>query len=268
MDAECFVPADRVVEEIRERVAQRSPDVITLAGSGEPTLYSDIDRVIASVKEFTETPVVLLTNGSLMWKEEIRGRVLEADIIMPTLTSACDSTFRRIHRPCKGIELPAVVEGLRLLRREYKGRLHLEVVLLAGINDTPAEVEGLASLTRELTPEKIQINTVVRPPADPSAEAVPADRLDEIQGILGDRAEIIADISRQTHTGPGKNWVGPCMDMVRRRPLRSVDIANALNLPLDEVEDLIGGLVLKGYVRRREHLGEIYYLRNEDDILE
>lgn len=268
LDPRCFVPAEQVIGEIEEHLTRTSPDVITLAGSGEPTLYSDIDRVIASIKEITDIPVALLTNGSLLWKDEVRERVQGAHIIMPTLTSAYDQTFKRIHRPCAGIELSHVVEGFRRLRRSYTGHIHLEVVLLAGINDTPQEVAGLASLIQELHPDRIQINTVVRPPSDPSARPLPRERLEEIRGSFGGSAEIIVDAPKQAESQPSDRWVDHCMDMVKRRPLRSVDIAHALNLPLNQVEDLIRGLVFKGYVREREHQGEIYYLRNEDDIRE
>jgi wyosine [tRNA(Phe)-imidazoG37] synthetase (radical SAM superfamily) len=263
-----FVPAGRVIGEIQERLTHTTPDAITLAGSGEPTLCKDVDWVIGSIHEFTDTPVALLTNGSLLWKDEIRARVLGADIIMPTLTSAMERTFQRIHRPCAGIHLAAVVDGFRRLRQEYTGEIYVELVLLAGINDTPAEVEGLVSLTRELLPDKIQINTVVRPPADPSALAVPKGRLEEIRRMLGNRAEIIVEAPKPAQTKPGDPLVGPCLEMIQRRPLRTIDIANAMNIPVEQVEGLVHGLVFKGYIRPRAHLGEIYYLRNEDDIVE
>ena len=91
-----YVPVAEVLRELAQKLTQVHPDVITLAGSGEPTLYADIDQVIAFIKSTTEIPVALLTNGSLLWQEEVRNKVLKADLIIPTLSSAFDKTFRKI----------------------------------------------------------------------------------------------------------------------------------------------------------------------------
>ena len=258
-----FVPISEVIEEIRKKLVKSDPDVITLAGSGEPTLNSEIDQVIAAIKKMTEKRVVLLTNGSLFWRKEIRKRALNADVIMPTLTSAFENTFRKIHRPHSGLELGMVVDGLKTLRQEYKGQLLLEVVLLAGINDTGKEVEGLKTLIGQISPDKIQLNTVVRPPADSKAMPLDRRRLEDIRIFFGDKAEIVVG---DPVTGKGKNkdsLAGSLLDMIRRRPLKPVDISNTLALSMEEVEDLVKGLLIKGYIRKQEHSGEIYYVSNQ-----
>lgn len=260
-----FVPVGEVVAQIEERLLICTPDVITLAGSGEPTLYSEIAGVIQGIKGITKTDVVLLTNGSLFWREEVRRRVLEADIIMPTLSSAFDATFRSIHRPHHGLDLKTVVKGLRLLRKDYTGRLYLEVVLLAGINDTQREIRGLKALIDRIHPEKIQLNTVVRPPSDARAKPLDRDRLEEIKLFFGEKAEIIATTPVLGKAGQGDLLVKQFLDMVKRRPLSPTDAADSLGLSLEGAEGLIKGLVIKGFIRRQEHLGEVFYLINEED---
>ena len=128
-----FVPVREVIAEIEESLLSSAPDAITLAGSGEPTLHSEIDQMIALIKDKTDIKVALLTNGSLFWVEKIRYHVLRADIVMPTLSSAFDDTFRTIHRPHPELELRTIVDGLKMLRQEYRGGLFLEIVFLAGI---------------------------------------------------------------------------------------------------------------------------------------
>ncbi|MBW2358080.1 MAG: hypothetical protein JRF21_05090 [Deltaproteobacteria bacterium] len=156
-----------------------------------------------------------------------------------------------------------VVEGLKTLRQEYKGQLLLEVVLLAGINDTGKEVEGLKTLIGQISPDKIQLNTVVRPPADSKAMPLDRRRLEDIRIFFGDKAEIVVG---DPVTGKGKNkdsLAGSLLDMIRRRPLKPVDISNTLALSMEEVEDLVKGLLIKGYIRKQEHSGEIYYVSNQ-----
>ena len=258
-----FVPVREVVAEIKRKILKNVPDAITLAGSGEPTLYSEIDQVIASIKKMTEIKVALLTNGALFWKEEIRQRVLKADIIIPTLSSAFDHTFREIHRPHPGLDLATIINGLKMLRQDYKGQIFLEVVFLAGVNDTKREVEALKNLVEQISPEKIQLNTVVRPPADSKAISLDRKRLEEINLIFGEKSEIVAEIPIKIKTRKEEHLISSLLDMVKRRPLKQIDIVNALGLSTDETEDLIKGLLIKGYIRRQSHSGDIYFLSNE-----
>ena len=261
-----FAPVRDVVAEIQQNLIQNVPDAITLAGSGEPTLHTEIDQIITLIKDITDIRVALLTNGSLFWVEEVRRGVLGADIIMPTLSSAFEATFRKIHRPQPPLELKTIVEGLKLLRKEFNGALFLEVVLLAGINDTEKELEGLKDLIARIAPDKIQLNTVVRPPADRRAMSLDRKRLKEIKEFFGSNAEIVADVSVKRGLGKEDSKTRSLLDMVRRRPLRPVDIANSMALPLDDAEALVKGLLIKGHLRKQEHSGNTYYLSNEKDV--
>ena len=258
-----YVPVRDVIAEIKGKLLESAPDVITLAGSGEPTLHTEIDQVIYSIKEMTDIKVAVLTNGSLLWRKEIRKRVLMADIIMPTLSSAIDHTFRRIHRPHEGLDLGSIIDGLKTLRQDYGGRLFLELVFLAGINDTDKEVEGLKTLTEQISPEKVHLNTVVRPPADSRAIALDRPRLEDIKTLIGKNAEIVAENPVTGKTGKADSLVGTLLGMVKRRPLRPGDIADVLRLSKEEADELIKGLLIKGYIRKQEHSGDVYYLSNE-----
>jgi wyosine [tRNA(Phe)-imidazoG37] synthetase (radical SAM superfamily) len=259
-----YVPVDDVIVEIRRKLLDTVPDVITLSGSGEPTLHSEIDQVIDSIKQMTDIKVVVLTNGSLLWREDVRGRLLTADIIVPTLSSSLDETFQMIHRPHEGLDLASIVDGLKMLRQDYSGQLFLELVFLAGINDTDQEVEGLKTLVGQISPEKIHLNTVVRPPADSRAIALDRERLEDIKEKIGEKAEVVAE---NPVTGSGRkenSRVSTLLDMIKRRPLRPSDIAVALRLSATEVDELVTGLLIKGYIRKQEHSGDIYYLSNEN----
>lgn len=260
MEVKAHVPLEEVLHELGEKLEKTQPDTVTLAGSGEPTLHSQIDRVIAFVKEKTDTRVAVLTNGSLLWMQEVRRRVLEADILMPTLTTAFDKTFRAIHRAHEALSLPRIIEGLIRLRESYGGQLNLEVFLLRGFNDSDREVEALGEVIGRILPDRIQINTVARPPADGGAVPLDRERMEEIKNLFGPRAEIIADVSLKGGYGKQESLGAAVMEMVRRRPLRSADVAHALNISMNETEKLIQGLVAKGLIQEREHSGKTFYM--------
>jgi wyosine [tRNA(Phe)-imidazoG37] synthetase (radical SAM superfamily) len=259
IETEPLTPVQEVIEELGQRLEKITPDVITLSGSGEPTLHSQIDQVIDLIKGITDIKIALLTNGSLFWKEEVRNRGLGAHIIMPTLSTAFEKTFRIIHRPHSKLSLSMIIEGLMSLRRDYPGSFFLEVVLLAGFNDSDNEIEGLKRVLDQISPDKIQLNTVVRPPADSRAIPLDRKRLEGIKSFLGVKAEIVAYAPFEEKEGEYDSPAKNVLEMIKRRPVRDIDIANVLNMRLEEVEGLIKGLLLKGLIRKHEHSGDVFY---------
>ena len=259
VETERFVPTEEVFEELEERLAVFTPDVITLSGSGEPTLCSEIDMVIAFIKTITDTKIAVLTNGSLFWREEVRRRVCVADIIMPTLTTAFEETFMAIHRSHSGVNLNMIIEGLKRFRQVYQRHLFLEVVLLAGFNDSAKELEGLKRVIDQISPDKIQLNTVVRPSSDHRAISLDKKRLEEIQNFFGEKAEIIAEAPLRHKRRRDDALGATVLEMARRRPLRAVDVAKVFSMSVEEVEDLMKSLEIKGVLHRQEHSGEVYY---------
>ena len=264
IDSDCFFQVRDVIEELERAMANNSPDTITLAGSGEPTLHSKIDEVIASIRGITNVKIAVLTNGSCFWKDEIRERVLGADIILPTLCTASEKTFRLIHRPHPDINSSLVIEGLKKLRHDFKKELFLEVVLLSGINDTEEEIEKLKKTIGFISPDRIQLNTVVRPPSDSRALPVGRAKMEEVWEFFGEKAEIVAEGRERLSAGGKDGLEEKIMDMAKRRPLRSADISRALGVSINEIENLVKALSIKGFLLRREYSGEIYYLTNNN----
>lgn len=254
-----YMPVSDVLDELDIAVKKTRPDTITLSGSGEPTLYSQIDKVINYLKGMTSTRVAVLTNGSLLWKDEVRDRLLGADIIVPTLSTAFEDTYRKIHRPHHDLVLSTVIEGMKKLRESYQGLLWLEVVLLKGLNDTENEISALKKIIDEISPDKIQLNTVVRPPSDPSARPLDMEHMENIKNIFGNKAEIITYRPLKQEGAEYESHLAAIVEMARRRPVSAVDISNVINLPLEEVESLLKGLVIKGSIERIEHSGNIFY---------
>jgi wyosine [tRNA(Phe)-imidazoG37] synthetase (radical SAM superfamily) len=259
IDAGPYVPLIELTNELELALGKTPCDTITLAGSGEPTLNSGIDNVISFIKERSDTNVALLTNGSLLWKEEILKKVLAADIILPTLSTAVEETFKTIHKPCHGLSLSMLIRGLKGLRKSYEGLIFLEVVLLSGINDTDLEIEGLRNVISEISPDRIQLNTIIRPPSDPKAMPVHPVRMEQIKDYLGSKAEIVVYIpSDRDSTGHDINDIS-IIEMARRRPVRLIDISGALNMSQEETGCLIKIMLRKGDISEKIYGGEIFY---------
>ncbi len=254
-----FHPTGPVLDELETRLRTTAPDVVTFSGSGEPTLHTGIHRVIRRVKELTDIRVAVLTNGSLLWRPEVRKRLLSADLVMPTLCTVFEETFQRIHRPHEDLRPEVVVDGLKRFRREFQGELAVEVLLLHGINDLDSEIEALSRTLQSIKPDRIQLNTVVRPPS--SSEAVPLDRkrLEEIRGFMGEKAEIVAGARLARGKADRADQPRAVRGMAERRPIRVRDVADSLSIPLKEAAAIVQGLVDQGELRSLEHERETYF---------
>jgi wyosine [tRNA(Phe)-imidazoG37] synthetase (radical SAM superfamily) len=253
-----WFPLDEVLDEVESSLAS-TPDYITLSGSGEPALYSRIGELIAGIKRMTEVPVAVLTNGSLLTDAEGRAGLASADLVIPSLDAGDAAAFRYVNRPHRDIDFDAMVEGLVALRREHPGPLWLEVFLLGGVTAMPAEVAKIAEIAGRIDPDRVQLNTVTRPPAESYAYPVPREEMERLASTFGERAEVIADY-RGTHQRPEfAARREDVLDLLRRRPCTTGDIANGLGVHRNEVVKHIEELMARGALATEDSNGEVYY---------
>lgn len=164
---------------------------ITFSGSGEPTLNSKIGRLIEMIKKISPVRIAVITNSSLLRDSLVRRDLLFADLIMPSLDAVTLEVFAKIDRPHPDIKIEHIIEGLINLRKEFHGKIWLEVMLAAGINDDLRHIKKLKEIIDVINPDKIQINSPVRSTAEPGILSVDKNKLEKIKEILGGKAEII-----------------------------------------------------------------------------
>ena len=253
-----WVPIDIVIDQLKNKLDSK-PDYITLSGSGEPTLHSRIGEVISKIKVITDMPVAVLTNGSLLWLPEVRNSLMSADLVLPSLDAGTDRLFKYINRPHSDIPLSKMLEGLVKFREEYDGKCWIEVFLLGGVTTVEAQVNILAHYIRLICPDKVQINTVTRPPAEDFAMPIPADQLKAIASQLHKDAEVIADyhdVRKQQGT------FARCEDvlaLLKRRPCSVGDIVAGLCLRRNEVVKYIEELSSQGKIEAKPQNHQLYY---------
>ncbi len=260
---EFFRPAD-VLAQIRRVLASGTRvDCITFSGSGEPTLNRTIGTVIAGIKRMTSIPVVVLTNSSLLSRPEVRKSLLRADVVVPTLDAASEKIFVKVHRPHPSLKLKTIVDGLKQFRREFGGQIWLEVMLVRGVNDRLLDLRKLKELIAVLKPDKIHLNTVVRPPTDKTAKPVSPTRLRRIKDLLGPGAEIIADFGRKGLKPVPQELGRAIVSALRRRPMTRRDLNLALGRTPGAVGRRLTELLAEGEIRARRHAGTVYYESGE-----
>ena len=188
-----YVPLTEVISELRDFLAKEPKlDYITLAGSGEPTLYSKLGELVEFIKEeFSQYKLALLTNGTLFNNQEIIEEVKPVDLIVPSLDAVSEAVFKKINRPHEELNLEEIIQGLVDLRRAHSGQMWLEVFLLPGVNDTGREIERFRDIIARVAPDKVQLNTLDRLGAKEDLTPVSYSKMKTLAIYLGDKAEII-----------------------------------------------------------------------------
>jgi len=226
-----YVPIDQVLTELTEQIARGlEADYITLSGSGEPTLNSEMDKLIDGIKAITNIPVALLTNGTLFTDPAVRAQSAKADLVLPSLDAGDNGTFQKINHPHKEIQFDEFVEGLCKFREEFSGQIWLEVFFIKDINTSESQIEKISSLIKRINPDKVQLNTAVRPTTDSSIILVAPAELNEIARKLGDNAEVIADFSKLAESKESKADRQNILQMLKRRPCSLDDICSGLGI--------------------------------------
>jgi wyosine [tRNA(Phe)-imidazoG37] synthetase (radical SAM superfamily) len=256
-----YVPVKEILEEVRRFLKEEtsSIDHLSLSGSGEPTLHSQIRSVIEGIKTITSIPVAVITNGSLLYEEEVRQDLLHADIVLPSLDAVSSEVFMRINRPRPGFSIEKVIEGLVEFRKVYKGQIWLEILFCKGVNDSKEELLRMKKAVDRIQPDRIHLNTVVRPPSEKWAAPLSQKEMEEIQVYFGEKASIITEFDRHPSSISGRDIKEEILEILKRRPLSLSDLSKGMGIPQNELDEYIKPLAQEGKIQTRIFGGSIYY---------
>jgi wyosine [tRNA(Phe)-imidazoG37] synthetase (radical SAM superfamily) len=260
-----YVPTDAVLAELQHWLdAGGRADFITLAGSGEPTLHSRFGDILAAIGRCTASRRALLSNGSLFHLPEVRQAAGNADVVKGTLSAWDEVSFKAVHRPHPGLTFAQLLSGLSAMRAEFIGEFWIEVFLVRGVNDSPEAVAQIAARVKAMRPDRVHLNTAVRPPADADVGPVGGDRLDELATLFTPRAETVATRPHAregalSDGGGAANRDARILGMLRRHPCTSADVAALLQVSLQDAEQQLVRLVAAGQVRRETRGQGTYY---------
>jgi len=161
-----FFRKEDIVNEVEARIKSAAVDYITIVGDGEPTLSSDIGWLIRTCRERFAVPVAVITNGSLLYKPDVREELCEANTVLPTFDAGNERLFKAVNRPHGSISFRDMLNGLQTFRKEFSGQLWLEVMLVDGLNDSEEALQEISGHIQNIAPDRIYITTPVRPPAE------------------------------------------------------------------------------------------------------
>lgn len=261
-----YVPASELLAELerweegRRLRGEPLPDVATLGGLGEPTLNSDMPEIIRGIRRILPgVPVAVLTNASLMTDAQVRAELRLADAVLPSLDALAPEEFRAVNRAHPGLDPNAIADGILEFRKGYEGRLYLEILLVAGVNDSSRNLELLAEYCKRLQPDRVDVVTLSRPGTEAGARAVDAQTLAlwrERLGVFARPAQAgLARAAEKGHKQPGgmrpeelsvDELGARILASLSRRPQTAAQLAAALLAPEETVRGALALLAAKG----------------------
>jgi wyosine [tRNA(Phe)-imidazoG37] synthetase (radical SAM superfamily) len=249
-----------ILSELKKRLDRGvTADFITISGSGEPTLHSELGELIDSIKRITDIPVALITNGTLLYRPDVRADCAKADVVLPSLDAGDEKIFQRINRPHNDISIEKHIYGLSAFRNEYSGQIWLEIFFIDGLNADAGQVNKIKGIVDRINPDKVQLNTAVRPTAEPNVKRVDVEKLQAIALQLGEKCEVVADFLPRHCDEYFKGKTEDVLSMLKRRPCTIGDICRGLNISHNEALKYITHLKEQGVIGSEDKGGAIFF---------
>jgi wyosine [tRNA(Phe)-imidazoG37] synthetase (radical SAM superfamily) len=260
-----YVPAADVISQIKDRLSEVSPDFITVSGSGEPTLNASIGKIISEIKKITRIPVAVFTNSSMLIEKEVRSSLASADLIKVSLSAGDENILKKINRAHPEITLKRLVQGMIKLREEFSGQIWLEIFVIDGMNDNHDQIGKISGYAGQIKPDRIHLNTAVRPPAEAFVKPVNHERLEELSVFFNSECSLIGSFERNRQTRKKtkvcfkKDAGSEILEMLKRRPCSIEDLANGLNLENKELFRHVEKLINEKLIKTEIISGIVYY---------
>lgn len=255
-----YVPTDAVLAEIKHWLSTGGQaDYITLSGSGEPTLHSGFGKILEFIRTNTDIPSALLTNGAMLYLPKVRQAASLASVVKVSLSAWDQASFTLTNRPYEQLRFQQVIEEQKRFRAQFNGRMWMEVFLIAGMNSMPEDVKKIAARAKEINPDRIQLNTAVRPPSEKFVVPLTEKRMSALTHLFEPEAEVIAEFNTSHHAHIQANQE-TILEMLLRRPCTAKQIAEGFGMHRNEVLKYLGRLMRNNRIRAEIKKNDVYYV--------
>ena len=235
-----YYPIKEIIAEIKEaiKLSKNKFDYITFVGSGEPTLYKDLGSLISKAQKISNKPVCVITNGALLYDQEVRNSLMSCDVVLPSLDAGDEKSFIKINRPHPSINFEAVIQGLIAFREKFKGKLWIEVMIMKGINDSKEALLKIKEKINLLDPDRIDINVPIRPPTEKWVNIPDKNIVSSLNEIFGEYTNI--NFPEMGEFGIfSSNFDNELISIIERHPLRQEQILETFISKKINKEDIL-----------------------------
>jgi wyosine [tRNA(Phe)-imidazoG37] synthetase (radical SAM superfamily) len=258
-----YIPCRKIVKELSDYFeTSPPPDCITFSGYGEPTLNSAIGKIIQLIKKSKpEIPVAVLTNGTLLSQPEVRNELRQANLVLPSLDAASQEIFEKINVPARGLNIDAYIQGIVDFRKEFSGKIWLEIFILPKYNDHETELTELKKAILKINPDRVQLNTLDRPGRKENLQPASIEKLNHIIDFWQlKNVEIIAKApERKNLASYRKDVESAILGTIARRPCTADDLAQIMGTHVNEINKYLETLEKGNKINHTREERGIFY---------
>ncbi len=264
---EPFYPPESIFHSVQDKVSRirrrdERIDYLALVPDGEPTLDSNLGEIISLLKTL-DIPVAVISNATLISNPEVRSELSLADWVSLKVDTVNEDLWRKIDRPYRKLNLPDILDGILTFRKDYKGFLATETMMVKGFNDTESSALETGRFLDRLQPDASFISIPTRPPADKNLRPAEAENLNRAYQIFSEHVKHV-----ELLTGYEGNEFASTGDI--RNDILSITAVHPMRQ--DAVDDLLAKsgsdwgpvdtMVEKGEILQLDFSGSRFYLRS------
>lgn len=255
-----YAPAKDILAELEDWASQGlETEYVTLGGSGEPCLNTEMAAVIDGVRRILPgKKIAVLTNSTLLTDPQVRRELAGADVVLPSMDTLVESEFRRINRTHRNISALDIAKAMLIFRREYAGLIHLEVLLAKGYNDSEENLARLETFIAELSPDRVDVTTLSRPGTLDTASAVDDVTLARWRQALGSTTGVDRT-GAAARDLPAKKVRAMLEASLARRPQTVLQLVTALGVSENSIHRALEELADTGRLTSITKNGDIFH---------
>ncbi len=261
-----FYDPVEIIEKVRERISRTNVmeaqiDHIALAPDGEPTLDKNLGKIIELLKS-TGIDVAVITNGSLLWQEEVHKELLNADLVSIKIDALSEDTWKRINRPGKELQFDKILQGIKNFARAYQGKLVTETMLIKNVNDSEENIVETAKFIADISPEIAYLSVPTRPTSDKRAEPSDENVINRSFNIFKDNVRKVEYLlgyegNEYTFTGNARKDI---LSITAVHPMRKEAVKEFLS-NANTNWDLVNSMVKNGELVETSYEGNSFFVR-------
>jgi wyosine [tRNA(Phe)-imidazoG37] synthetase (radical SAM superfamily) len=257
------IPKEDIIFEMQTAIKkyENKFNYVTFVGSGEPTLYLELKDLILQAKSLTSKPIAVITNGSLLHKEDIIEALMLADVILPSLDAGSEKKFIQINRPHPSLKFDKVIQGLINFRQNFKGMIWIEIMIMKGINDSREELTKIKDVIDLALPDRVDVNVPIRPPTEKWVKKPNIEVFNLVRSIFGKYYDLnfpeigIFQLDSQ-------NFEKELLNIIERHPMREEQIIRTFcneNVSEDLVLSYLDNLEKEKKIMKSIYSDKIYW---------
>jgi wyosine [tRNA(Phe)-imidazoG37] synthetase (radical SAM superfamily) len=267
IDRTQFYQPEEILRDVESKVEQahqkgESIDYLTFVPDGEPTLDANLGQEIELLKPLG-LKIAVITNGSLIWREDVRADLAQADWVSLKIDTLTEKKWLRINRPLRSLKQKVILRDMAAFANDYSGTLVTETMLVKDLNDSAKNLRKIAVFLNHLQPRRVYLSVPTRPPAEKwvrppeknvlnQAFQVLDERLFPVEYLIGYEGNAFA------FTGDVENDL---LSITAVHPMRQ-DAVNNFLMRAGADWQIVHQLIAQRQLVEAEYEGKKFYMRN------